>query len=195
MNYSAAIFWVFVFFTLSLAKEVSFDVVSEGTLLELANLYLSSDDHRLYIANSSIKEHWTPLKGELQKNGTIILDNGQGLAIGKNYLYPSSNVSHFAAPFSVRDGDLLLYGHNFHAVPSGEDGIYVIGSINAAAGRPEVIEVKVAVDSMIYYDPPQYTGTMQLISVNTVPFMHHHKSAQDPVWTIGTVLFAMLGWY
>lgn len=190
---------LFLFIASILAKEITLTVQPNSDHLVNAQMYLSPNDNRIYITNkTSIDTSWTPLKGEIQKDGTLKLNQTSSIAIGKNYLYPSDNSSHFASPFSIRDGTLLLYGHNFHAVPSGVDDVYVIGSINAAAGRPDMVEFEVGVDELVYYDPPEYEGTMRLISVNTVPFMHHHHSKHGrtaPVWNAAMALFAFLNYF
>ena len=84
------------------------------------------------------------LSGYIDDQGQFIVD-GKTMGIGKNYLSAEAQSSSWivAEPFTIVDGYLKLYGSDFHAVPNGEDDGYVLGSINAAAGRSDMIPVKI----------------------------------------------------
>jgi hypothetical protein len=84
------------------------------------------------------------LSGYIDDKGQFIVD-GKTMGIGKNYLSAEAQSSSWivAEPFTIVDGYLKLYGSDFHAVPNGEDDGYVLGSINAAAKRSDMIPVKI----------------------------------------------------
>ncbi|CEP22046.1 unnamed protein product [Cyberlindnera jadinii] len=84
------------------------------------------------------------LSGYIDDQGQFIVD-GKTMGIGKNYLSAEAQSSSWivAEPFTIVDGYLKLYGSDFHAVPNGDDDGYVLGSINAAAKRSDMIPVKI----------------------------------------------------
>lgn len=173
----------------STTPEFQLILESDNSELNETSLYIDPQDDRLYIArNISEKEIVT---GYLNSVGYLLLTqsaahNYSGVAIGKNYLYPvgQSLETKYASPFTIKDGFLKLYSHDFHAVPSGVDGIHVIGSINAAAGRSDVIPIKIRANfltpfAISCFVPPNYAGQSATISINTIPFMHHHKESNN----------------
>jgi hypothetical protein len=115
-------------------------------ILKECNVYISDDD-KFYISNATT----TTNTAVVLTNGSLhISDKDIAVGIGKNFLSLTAESASYqiAAPWSIQDGFLKLYASDFHAVPSGEDGIYVMGSINAAVGRSDMIELQVkAVDS------------------------------------------------
>lgn len=196
MKHAISIFILFLLVTLTncgvindFTPEFQLILESDNNKLNETSLYIDPNDDRLYIAhNVSKKEIVT---GYINAVGYLLLTssaahNYSGVAIGKNYLYPvdQSLESKYASPFTIKDGLLKLYSHDFHAVPSGLDGIHVIGSINAAAGRSDVIPIKIRANFLTSFDkssffPPDYTGQSATISINTIPFMHHHSKSKD----------------
>lgn len=203
-----------------------FELILEApnTNIENHTLYINDHDDRLYIGQFDTPKE--PILGKITEVGYLEFageSNNEevfnAVAIGKNYLYPSNNVTNYASPFSIENGYLQLYSHDFHAVPSGMDNIYVIGSINAAAGRKEVLTIKIkailktdlnnnqengnedtvknqtVIDN---YHPASYTGASLSISINTVPFHHHHgnhgnKNNANPLdLNINNVAFYLL---
>lgn len=192
------------------ARSQDFHLIVEapGTILENCILYISYEDNRLYMANETTMPE---AEGVILENGKVLLEEEMslGIGIGKNYLFPSHNVSLFASPFTIQGGYLKLYSNDFHAVPSGIDGIYVIGSINAAAGRSDVIPIKIKpiigefgvkinksnqVIVASDYDAPNYSGTMKSISPRTKPYNMHHGEKTTQVATSGSVLFMFLNY-
>jgi hypothetical protein len=117
----------------------------DSSILKDCNVYISDDD-KFYISNST-----TTNTAVVLTNGSLhINDKDIAVGIGKNFLSLAADSASYqvAAPWSIQDGFLKLYGSDFHVVPSGEDGLYVMGSINAAVGRSDMIAVQVqAVDS------------------------------------------------
>ncbi|CEP22049.1 unnamed protein product [Cyberlindnera jadinii] len=112
----------------------------DSATLKDASLYVG-DDGKFYIANVTTTETALVLT-----NGSLhITDHDIAVGIGKNYLSLAAESASYeiAEPWSIVDGYLKLYGSDFHAVPSGEDDTYVLGSINAAVGRDDMIEVSV----------------------------------------------------
>jgi hypothetical protein len=84
------------------------------------------------------------MSGYIDDDGQLIVDETV-MGIGKNYLALHSTSSSWiiAQPFTIVDGKLKLYGSDFHVVPNGEDSGYVLGSINAAATRSDMIPVAI----------------------------------------------------
>lgn len=128
---------------LAASETFAFKLDAAGTLLDGDNVYI--EDSRLSISDSS-----STFSAQVQDDGTLLAD-GTTMGIGKNYLSLKefSTSWMIAEPWSIVDGYVKLYGSDFHAVPNGENnGGYVLGSINAAAGRSDMIEVKIkAIDS------------------------------------------------
>lgn len=114
-----------------------------GTVLSDANLFID-DDFKIYLANTT-----STSTGYVMTNGSLMMDVGKVVGIGKNFisLVPASSSFEIAEPFSIQGGVLKLYGEDFHAVPSGQNNTYVLGSINAASGRADVVTLQIkAVD-------------------------------------------------
>ncbi|QEU61161.1 hypothetical protein KDRO_E00320 [Kluyveromyces lactis] len=143
MKFSVTFFSVFVFGLLRFAAADSSNFTLEcyapGTALFNGHIYIG-DDKKIYIANVT-----ETAKGIVLSNGSLEMDDEKVMGIGKNYLSLEADSSSFAIayPFTIERGILKLYGEDFHAVPSGKDGIYVLGSINAAAGRDDVIPIQI----------------------------------------------------
>ncbi|CDO95204.1 unnamed protein product [Kluyveromyces dobzhanskii CBS 2104] len=112
---------------------------SPGTDLAGANIYVT-DDNKIYIANSTLTA-----SGVVIANGSLQMEDGKMMGIGKNFLSLQADSASFeiAYPFIIENGVLKLYDEDFHAVPSGKDGVYVLGSVNAAAGRDDVIPIQI----------------------------------------------------
>lgn len=114
------------------------DLYAPDTILSNASIYIG-DDLKVYIANNT-----ESVEGYISSNGTLIID-AYAVGIGKNYLSLSADSSSFmlAVPWSIEGGLLKLYDNDFHAVPSGKDGIYVLGNANAHSGQDDVIPVAI----------------------------------------------------
>lgn len=160
MNFSTLYSLILVcLFQLVSADTDSFtlDLYAPDTILADCSIYVSED--KIYIANTT-----NTCKGFISTNGSLIIDN-YSVGIGKNYLSLVGESASFESvdSWSIEDGYLKLYGNDFHAVPSGMDDIYVLGSVNAAAGRDDVIPVGIKANTgnsdIKSYDPPSVTGS------------------------------------
>lgn len=140
---------------------------ADGTDLESASLYLSDEKFEIahVISESAITAY-------IMSNGTLVVNGNSTVGIGKNYLSIAGFSSSYemADPWSIEDGYLKLYASDFHAVPSGEDDIYVLGSINAAASRSDVISVAIQAiasgntEASDYY-PENYVDSSSSVSL------------------------------
>lgn len=135
-----SIFYIITFCTLAFADSDKFqlDLYAPDTILSSASIYIG-DDLKVYIANNT-----ESAQGYISNNGSLIIDN-YAVGIGKNYLSLSADSSSFmlSVPWSVESGFLKLYDNDFHAVPSGKNGIYVLGNANAHSGQDDVIPVAI----------------------------------------------------
>lgn len=147
------------FSSLVLTSSPEFELVLDApdTILSDASIYVG-DDLKIYIANDT-----EPASGYIANNGSLMIEN-YAVGIGKNYLSLTGFSSSFepAVPWSIEDGLLKLYDNDFHAVPSGMDGIYVIGNANAHSGQDDVIPIgikAVEVDSSTTTTLAAYTAS------------------------------------
>ncbi|MDI6051392.1 hypothetical protein QLS31_16340, partial [Flavobacterium sp. XS2P24] len=120
------------------SEEFTLKLQADGTALAGDNIHISSDN-KFFISDTD-----QTATGQIEDDGTLKI-NGYTVGVGKNYLSLTADSSSFmtAEPWSIVGGQLKLYGSNFHAVPSGQSGIYVLGTINAASGRSDVINVAI----------------------------------------------------
>lgn len=120
------------------SEEFTLKLQADGTALAGDNIHISSDNE-FFISDTD-----QTATGQIEDDGTLKI-NGYTVGVGKNYLSLTADSSSFmtAEPWSIVGGQLKLYGSNFHAVPSGQNGIYVLGTINAASGRSDVINVAI----------------------------------------------------
>jgi hypothetical protein len=109
-----------------------------GTELDGYDVYVGTD-YIFYMTDSNVT-----ITAQILANQSLLINNFI-VGIGKNYLSLVSLSTSFitATPWSIVDGYLKLYGSDFHAVPSGSGNNWVLGSINAAASRSDMREVKI----------------------------------------------------
>jgi hypothetical protein len=123
------------------AKSATFTLKLDSSSSVLSGFEPSvhSDGSRIDLETSG-----SSISGYIDDNGQLIVDDTV-MGIGKNYLALKSTSSSWiiAQPFTIVDGKLKLYGSDFHAVPNGEDSGYVLGSINAAVSRSDMIPVAI----------------------------------------------------
>lgn len=138
---TSSVFAVSFFARLITAASATFSlkVDAPDTKVDGFNVYLDSD-YRVMLAKTD-----QSLSATIQDDGTLLLDDGKTMGIGRNYLSAKATSSAWivAEPWAIEGGKLTLYGGNFHSVYSGSDDVYVLGSSNAAAGRPDMIEVNI----------------------------------------------------
>lgn len=138
---TSSVFAVSFFARLITAASATFSlkVDAPDTKVDGFNVYLDSD-YRVMLAKTD-----QSLSATIQDDGTLLLDDGKTMGIGRNYLSAKAASSAWivAEPWAIEGGKLTLYGGNFHSVYSGSDDVYVLGSSNAAAGRPDMIEVNI----------------------------------------------------
>ena len=113
-------------FAFASSSNFTLECYAPGTVLADAHIYIGSDN-KIYLGNVSQLTN-----GVILNNGSLELESGKLMGIGKNYLSLSAD----SPSFEVLNED-------FHAVPSGKEGVYVLGSINAAAGRSDVIPIQI----------------------------------------------------
>lgn len=118
-------------------------IYAPGTALENGTMYI--ENSVFYLSNSTTGDDIT---AKILTNGSIIVtsDSDTVAGIGKNYFSTKAFSSTYTVswPWSITSGFLKYNGKNFHAVPSGIDnGTYVLGSSDAAAGRDTVIIVSI----------------------------------------------------
>lgn len=126
------------------SEDFTLKLSAAGTKLDGFNIYVD-DQHRIVLSKSG-----QSMSGAIQDDGTLKLNNGETVGIGKNYLSTEALSSSFiiAEPWTIVGGKLKLYDGDFHSIYSGTDDIYVLGSKNAAMGRSDVIVVSIVpVDS------------------------------------------------
>ncbi|KAL2708415.1 hypothetical protein KLU848_2946 [Kluyveromyces marxianus] len=121
------------------SEDFTLKLSAAGTKLDGFNIYVD-DQHRIVLSKSG-----QSMSGAIQDDGTLKLNNGETVGIGKNYLSTEALSSSFiiAEPWTIVGGKLKLYDGDFHSIYSGTDGIYVLGSKNAAMGRSDVIVVSI----------------------------------------------------
>lgn len=126
-------------FAFASSSNFTLECYAPGTVLADAHIYIGSDN-KIYLGNVSQLTN-----GVILNNGSLELESGKLMGIGKNYLSLSADSPSFEVlnDFTVQNGTLKLYDQDFHAVPSGKEGVYVLGSINAAAGRSDVIPIQI----------------------------------------------------
>ncbi|QEU61158.1 hypothetical protein KDRO_E00290 [Kluyveromyces lactis] len=138
---TSSVFAVSFFARLITAASATFSLKLDApdTKVDGFNVYLDSD-YRVMLAKTD-----QSLSATIQDDGTLLLDDGKTMGIGRNYLSAKAISSAWivAEPWAIEGGKLKLYGGNFHSVYSGSDNVYVLGSSNAAAGRPDMIEVNI----------------------------------------------------
>ncbi|CAH00162.1 uncharacterized protein KLLA0_E24927g [Kluyveromyces lactis] len=138
---TSSVFAVSFFARLITAASATFSlkVDAPDTKVDGFNVYLDSD-YRVMLAKTD-----QSLSATIQDDGTLLLDDGKTMGIGRNYLSAKAISSAWivAEPWAIEGGKLTLYGGNFHSVYSRSDDVYVLGSSNAAAGRPDMIEVNI----------------------------------------------------
>lgn len=172
-----------------------------NTVLSEANVYIA-DDYKVYVSNSS-----STFNSYVMTNGSLMTNEGLVMGIGKNYLSLDSFSSSFevASPWTIKDGYLKLFGSDFHAVPSGVDNIYVLGSINAAALRTDVIPVAIkAVDDsgqvVQDYTPSGSDSTSTSVSVIGSKTFNSEGSSSNGVngleaaSALVSIIFALINW-
>ncbi|CAM9011089.1 hypothetical protein WICANDRAFT_78659 [Wickerhamomyces anomalus NRRL Y-366-8] len=147
-----------------------------NTVLEDANLHVD-EDNKIYIANVS-----ETATGQLLNNGSLAIGDTI-MGIGKNYLSLEADSTSFeyVNSWSIENGYLKLYGSDFHAVPSGMDGIYVLGSINAAAGRDDVIPIAIKAEdssgaTIADFNPESGSSSSVLSVLGSQTFDHSSAS-------------------
>lgn len=126
------------------SEDFTLKLSAAGTKVDGFNIYVD-DQHRIVLSKSG-----QSMSGAIQDDGTLKLNNGETVGIGKNYLSTEALSSSFiiAEPWTIVGGKLKLYDGDFHSIYSGTDDIYVLGSKNAAMGRSDVIVVSIVpVDS------------------------------------------------
>lgn len=126
------------------SEDFTLKLSAAGTKVDGFNIYVD-DQHRIVLSKSG-----QSMSGAIQDDGTLKLNNGETVGIGKNYLSTEALSSSFiiAEPWTIVGGKLKLYDGGFHSIYSGTDDIYVLGSKNAAMGRSDVIVVSIVpVDS------------------------------------------------
>lgn len=198
-----ALFFYSLFFALVLtvrADSLNFTLAcyAPNTVLSEANIYIA-DDYKVYVSNSSFT-----FTSYVMTNGSLMTDEGIVMGIGKNYLSLDSFSSSFetAEPWSIQDGFLKLYGSDFHAVPSGAENIYVLGSINAAASRDDMIPIRIkAVDRsgavVQDYNPSDSDSTSTSVSVIGSKTFNSDGTSSNGVYSVGvnsaiaSIIFAL----
>lgn len=161
------------------SEEFTLKLQADGTALAGDNIHISSDN-KFFISDTD-----QTATGQIEDDGTLKI-NGFTVGVGKNYLSLTADSSSFmtAEPWSIVGGQLKLYGSNFHAVPSGQNGIYVLGTINAASGRSDVINVAIEAQgsngkSVADYDASAKSSSAQSSSSSTEASITAVSSAEQ----------------
>lgn len=144
------------------SEEFTLKLQADGTALAGDNIHISSDNE-FFISDTD-----QTATGQIEDDGTLKI-NGYTVGVGKNYLSLTADSSSFmtAEPWSIVGGQLKLYGSNFHAVPSGQNGIYVLGTINAASGRSDVINVAIEAQGSNGKSVADYDASVKSSSVQS----------------------------
>lgn len=114
-------------------------VYAPDTKLDGFNLFLK-DDGKLYISATA-----DVTVAHIYENGTLILD-GQVVGDGRNYLSTAAFSTAWkpASNWTITDGFLELYNKTYyHAIPSGNDGEYVLGTGNAVSSGNDITEIRI----------------------------------------------------
>ncbi len=161
------------------SEEFTLKLQADGTALAGDNIHISSDN-KFFISDTD-----QTATGQIEDDGTLKI-NGYTVGVGKNYLSLTADSSSFmtAEPWSIVGGQLKLYGSNFHAVPSGQNGIYVLGTINAASGRSDVVNVAIEAQgsngkSVADYDASAKSSSAQSSSSSTEASITPVSSAEQ----------------
>lgn len=126
------------------SSEFTLKLSAPGTALDNGFIYWDSDV--FYLAKSANTKG--DITTKILTNGSLVIisDSNTVAGISKNYFSTKAFSSTYtiAYPWTISSGHLKYDGNDFHAVPSGhDDGSYVLGSINAAAGRDTVFEISI----------------------------------------------------
>ncbi|CDO95207.1 unnamed protein product [Kluyveromyces dobzhanskii CBS 2104] len=143
MRYTTTFMFFFFPFYVKLivanTQTFSLKLDAPGTNLDGFNLYIDSTNKVLLSKTDQC------INATIADDGTLILDSGETMGIGRNFLSTKAISSTWivAEPWTIENGKLKLYGADFHSLYSGAEDIYVMGSVNAAAGRSDVIEISI----------------------------------------------------
>ena len=137
------------------SETFNFKLDAPGTALEGKTIYITKD--KSIMIGTADK----PASGTIQDDGTLLMEDGTTMGIGKNFLSETSQSSSWkvAEPWTIVDGKLKLYDGDFHSVFSGEGDNYAMGSKNALAGRSDMIPfsiIPVDADGNVV---PDYSGS------------------------------------
>ncbi|MDI5951320.1 hypothetical protein QLS97_16870 [Flavobacterium sp. LB2P87] len=158
------------------SEEFTLKLQADGTALAGDNIHISSDN-KFFISDTD-----QTATGQIEDDGTLKI-NGYTVGVGKNYLSLTADSSSFmtAEPWSIVGGQLKLYGSNFHAVPSGQSGIYVLGTINAASGRSDVINVAIEAQGSNGKSVSDYDASTKSSSVQSSSSSSSTEASSTPV--------------